>query len=139
MKNVLLILVMIIISPIAYGYDDFFITSDNPITKIENKTPDIISVKEVTTLMNERNIIIISIKKEGCGIFNLTSNEKQSEIKITIKDNKVNISTSDYNYYTLDKAPGVFELDPPPINIKKGKEVKPSGEITSLEHIGEEE
>ncbi len=138
MKKSLFLLLTLIISPIVYGYDDYFITSENPITKIENKTPNIISVKEVTTLMNDRNIIIIEIKKEGNGIFNLTSNGKQSEIKITIKDNKVKISPSDYNYYTLDKAPGVFELDPPPINIPKKKEEKQTGKITSPEQVGEE-
>ena len=138
MKKSLFLLLTLIISPIVYGYDDYFITSENPITKIENKTPNIISVKEVTTLMNDRNIIIIEIKKEGNGIFNLTSNDKQSEIKITIKDNKVQISPSQYNYYILDKAPGVFELDPPPTNLFKGKPKEETGKVTSLEELGEE-
>ena len=140
MKKLILLLFAIIISPIAYGYEDYFLTSENPITEIENETPDILTVTEVTTLMNDKNILIIEIKKEGCGKLNLTSNNKETELKLTIKNNKVEISPSEYSFYTLDMAPGVFNLDPPPTNITaKKKETKQAGEVTSIEHIGEEE
>ncbi len=134
----LIILCCIAIAPAAFGFENYVITSDNAITAIDNNTPDIIEIHEMTTIMNEKNTIIVECKKEGKGKFTLTSNGKKSEFDMNITKNKTELKTSgNYTCYILDTAPGVFELDEPPVLPAK-KRVTPKG-LTSIEiQIGDE-
>ncbi len=123
----------------AYAYENCIITSDNPITSVENKTPGIISIQEITTIMNDRNTVIIECLKEGSGEFTITSGGKESKFNIKISANKSEMKGSTgYNWYVLDMAPGVFELDPPPMPKNIKKPLPPKG-ITGADSLIESE
>ncbi len=131
MKRVLTICCLAFAST-AMGFENYIITGENTITKIENKTPEIIDIRELTTIMNEKNTIIVECKKAGKGEFILTSDGKESNFTINISDNCSELKgTKDYTWYVLDTAPGVFELDPPPMKTVKNT-AQPKG-ITSAE------
>lgn len=131
----LIILCFIAAAPSVYGYENCIITSESPITAINNKTPDIISIQELTTIMNDKNTIIIECKKNGNGNFTITSGDKESEFRINITENKTELSTvKGYSGYILDMAPGVFELDLPPIP-PAAKITRPSKGITAADSL----
>ena len=137
MKKLILICTLLT-APAAFGLENYVITSNNTITNIENNTPDIIEVHEMTTIMNEKNTVIVECKKEGKGKFSLTSDGKKNEFEMNISKNKTELKTSgNYTCYILDTAPEVFELDPPPAAATK-KRISPNG-LTSIEiKIGDE-
>ena len=138
MKKLLLIFCLAA-APAVFGFENYIITSDKTITTIENKTPDIINIREITTIMNEKNTVIVECQKEGKGKFVLTSGGEKSEFSMNITKNKTELKTSgDYSCYILDTAPGVFEIDPPPAAVHK-KRISPKG-LTSIEiKIGDED
>ena len=139
MKKFIFLTCCLFISNSAFSFENYIITSENKITNVENKTPDIIDVKILTTIMNEKNTVIVECKKAGKGEFVLTSRGMLDKFTVNSSEEKSTIVyPKGYFCHVLDKAPGVYELDPPPVHVPS-KRVKPKG-LTSIEiKIGDEE
>ena len=84
---------------------------------------DFIDVEIVTTLLNERNTIVVTSKNEGRGEFCIIlENGQISDFVVTIDDVESKIKTNkNYEIFTIDSVSKIettdeldFELDLPP-------------------------
>lgn len=123
MKKILGVLLAINFILPAFAYDDFVVSVGDTIAQIKNKTPNIIDVEIVTTLLNERNTIVVTSKKEGRGEFCIIlENGQISDFVVTIDDVESKIKTNkNYEIFTIDSVSKIettdeldFELDLPP-------------------------
>lgn len=123
MKKILGVLLAINFILPAFAYDDFVVSVGDTIAQIKNKTPNIIDVEVVTTLLNERNTIVVTSKKEGRGEFCIIlENGQISDFVVTIDDVESKIKTNkNYEIFTIDSVSKIettdeldFELDLPP-------------------------
>ena len=108
----------------SFAYDDFVISIGDTVSQIKNKTPDIIDVQTITTLLNERDTIIVTSKKEGKGQFCvILENGQISDFTVRVSNTNSEIKTNkNYEIFKIDeyseeKANSEelnFEIDLPP-------------------------
>ena len=136
MKNGKLLILICFIFNIclsAYSYEDCIITTNGKMTDIKIQHNDIIDVFPLTTIMNEKNTLIVHPLKTGNTKFSILKNNKDKfifDVKVTKDKTEINnvvgfeIYTLDCppedEYLELDEPPAPFDLDEPPAmqNIK---------------------
>ena len=116
MKKLLgFVLALTLIQP-AFAYEDFIISIGDTVAQIKNKNPELIDIQILTTLMNERDTIVVSSKKEGTGYFSIIlENGRISNFKVDINEKNSEIQSKDkYNIFKIDDFAKEMELDLPP-------------------------
>ncbi len=100
----------------AFAYEDFIISIGDTVAQIKNKNPELIDIQILTTLMNERDTIVVSSKKEGTGYFSIIlENGRISNFKVDINEKNSEIQSKDkYNIFKIDDIAKEMELDLPP-------------------------
>ena len=116
MKNFIGILLSLILGLSAYAYEDFLISVGDIVAQIKNNSPEIIDVKTQVTIMNERNLVIVTCLKEGIGKFSLMlENGKVEDFQVTVNKKESKIETSaNFEIFTIDDISKEWELDLPP-------------------------
>lgn len=98
------------------GFDNYLIISKEPIKKISSKDKSVADVKILSTLMNERNMIILEIKKTGKTILNIEFQDMNTDIEVNVKKNKTIIEPKKgFEYLMLDIPPEILEIDEPQV------------------------
>lgn len=116
MKKLLgFVLALTLIQP-AFAYEDFIISIGDTVAQIKNKNPELIDIQILTTLMNERDTIVVSSKNEGTGYFSIIlENGRISNFKVDINEKNTEIQSKDkYNIFKIDDIAKEMELDLPP-------------------------
>lgn len=114
-KTLGFVLALTLIQP-AFAYEDFIISIGDTVAQIKNKNPELIDIQILTTLMNERDTIVVSSKKEGTGYFSIIlENGRISNFKVDINEKNSEIQSKDkYNIFKIDDIAKEMELDLPP-------------------------
>lgn len=128
MKKGLIILGLIFLISPAFGADfvelkideDYLITTDKVIKKIEIKNPAMLEIRPFFTIFNEKNLLLLNPKKIGKTFFSFESEGEVFGFEIQINPNKKEfndfetVTKSGFNFLLLDKPPENLELDEPP-------------------------
>lgn len=117
MKKVLTIALFSVLIQPDFAYEDLIISNTNTITQIKNRTPDIINIEPIYTIMNERNTVLINVLTEGIADFSLElETGKVANFELSASKNKTEIkkSAKDFNIFVVDDYVESVELDLPP-------------------------
>ena len=117
MKKILIYLTLLIFSTPCFAYEDLIINSSEPVFKIENKTPSIISIDTLATIQNERKTIFVNIKQIGKGEFELVlETEKFYSFELNITDTKTEVirGSEEFDVFVIDDYVKEIEIDLPP-------------------------
>ena len=117
MKKILGILFNFAIALQATAYEDLIMSCDDTIAQIKNKTPYIITVDTLTTLMNNRDTILVDTLKEGTGEFTLifeTGQIADFKLKIDEKSTQIIKQTKNFDVFVIDDYAKETEIDLPP-------------------------
>lgn len=117
MKKILGILFCYTIALQTFAYDDLIISCGDTIAQIKNRTPNIVTVETLTTIMNERDTILVDVLKEGTADFTLIFETGQiADFKLNIdeKSTKITKQTKDFEVFVIDDYAKEIEIDLPP-------------------------
>ncbi len=115
MKKILLT-VLLSTMPV-YAFEDYMIISTSPVKSVTVQNQDIINVKPVFTIDNEKKIIIVTPKSKGKTKINvnLYDSEKTIDVKVT-EDSTTLKPQNGFNYFLMDTPPQKPEIPLPPAN-----------------------
>lgn len=100
----LLILLIILICPQVYAFEDYVIVSENPVKSIYCEDEEIVSVLPFFTIDNSKNTILLKSKKEGNTFIVIETTEGEKNINIQVQPQKTVLPELDgLTYFVLDK------------------------------------
>lgn len=105
-KNILFTTVLMLLSANIVSAENYIMLSNESITAVDCSNPDVISVKPLSTLMNDKKTIIISPLKDGTAEFKVKLKHRTLCYKAVVKDCKI-----DFNGNRVIK---IVPLDLPP-------------------------
>ena len=118
-KYILTLLSFLITLPVL-AYEDCIITTNGKLTDIKIQHNDIVDVFPLTTIMNDKNTLIIHPLKDGATKFTVIKNNKDKflfSVKVTDEQTEINANEG-FEVITIDCPPGAYEyyfnLDEPP-------------------------
>ncbi len=97
-------------------FEDYLILSQKAVKKASSSNTQIVDIKILTTVMNERTTVIVSPKSKGIAKITLIIDDTSYEIKVNVKDNKTILTPkiSVFEYIQLDLPPYMPDIDLPP-------------------------
>ena len=120
MKEIKTVLIIVFISFFMFVTSDvvqaenYILLSTELIENVENCNPDIISIKPLATLMNDKKNIIVSPLKDGVAQFKIVLKRRTLCYKAVVKDDKIE--------FKGNMAIKIVPLDLPP-------EILPQGDV----------
>lgn len=113
-KKILTILLMSCTLP-AMAFEDYMIVSEQPVKSVTVQNENIVNVKPIFTIDNQKKLLIVTPKKTGKTKVYITSAGKVSmlDIKITSKTTKLTPHEG-FEYYTIDIPPEEIFIPAPP-------------------------
>ena len=115
-KNILITTVLMLLSTNLVFAENYILLSNEPITKVECVNSGVISVKPLTSLMNEKKTLLISPLKNGTGEFSIKLKYRTLNYKAIVKDGKIEFKGNSF----LKIVP----LDLPPEILPQNEECK---------------
>lgn len=104
MKKFLLMFLIFTI-PQAYGFEDYIIVSDAPVSSIIWSDDDVLSAFPMLTIDNKKDTIILMAKKEGKASITIQTDLGNSQIDVEVRPDKTILSDVEgFTYFNLDKA-----------------------------------
>ena len=120
MKLLKILTVFFIFSAPAFAFEDYIITNNSKLTDIRIENHDVIDVFPLTTVMNEKNTLIVHPLKTGRSNFSVLKNNKNIILfSVKVDNEKTTILPVDgFEIFKLDTPPDFYEyeLDLPPIS-----------------------
>jgi len=92
--------------------ENYIMLSNESITAVECQNSGVISVKPLSTLMNDKRTIIISPLKDGVADFKVKLKNRTLGYKATVKDNKIE--------FKGNRVIKIVPLDLPPEILPQG-------------------
>lgn len=115
-KNVLITSILLLFATNFAQAENYILLSNEPITKVECVNSGVISVKPLTSLMNEKKTLLISPLKNGTGEFSIKLKYRTLNYKAIVKDGKIEFKGNSF----LKIVP----LDLPPEILPQNEECK---------------
>lgn len=115
-KNVLISSIFLLFATNFAQAENYILLSNEPITKVECINPSVISVKPLTSLMNEKKTLLILPLKNGIGEFSIKLKYRTLNYKAIVKDGKIEFKGNNF----LKIVP----LDLPPEILPQNEECK---------------
>lgn len=114
MKKILLTFLLTNCIP-AMAFEDYMIVSEQPVKTVTVQNENIVNVKPVFTIDNQKKLLIVTPKKSGKTKIYVTSADKVSmlDIKVTSKTTKITPHDG-FEYYTIDIPPEEIFIPAPP-------------------------
>lgn len=102
-KLILLILTATICSP-ALAFDDYVIISARPIRYVNVQNDEILTIRPVSTIDNDKKLLIMTPKKVGKTKINVFSGEEVRTIEVNVTEKSTEIQPTDgFEYYIIDE------------------------------------
>ena len=121
MKHILLILALISMNTAAYCAD-YILTSERPVKAVYVRNEDILIAKPLYTLSNDKENIIISVKKDGKTAILVNRFDEEIILDVKIKDGEMKIKNDkSFEYFPIDIPPEGLEILPPPVLNQRSK------------------
>ena len=118
MKYILSILTILFVTNAVFAYEDCIISTNGKLTDISIEHNDIIDVFPLTTVMNEKNTLILHPLKCGSTRFCVLKNNKDKIMfNVKIGTDKTTVDPVEgFDILTVDCPPDLYEyeLDEPP-------------------------
>lgn len=89
LKNLFYSIVMLIIVANAGFANSYIMLANYPITAVEGDKSNVVCVKPMTSLMNEKKSIIVTPLKDGVGEFKVKLKNRTLTYKAIVKDGQI--------------------------------------------------
>lgn len=107
MKKLFLLLSIFLISHQAYGFEDYVVISDNPVSSIVWSDDSVLEASPLLTIDNRKDTIIVKIKKEGQATLTIETSVGRRNIEVDVTPEKTVLSEVEgFSYFVLDKSEG---------------------------------
>ncbi len=114
MKKLCLSLILIIFGSTAFGAN-YIITSDRPVKAVYVRNEDILTAKPLYTLNNDKENIVVSVKKDGKTAILVNRFDEEIILDVRIKDGEMKLKNDKgFEYFPIDNPPEALEILPPP-------------------------
>ncbi|MFI3299953.1 MAG: hypothetical protein R3Y28_00890 [Candidatus Gastranaerophilales bacterium] len=127
MKKIVFILALIIGLRVE-AFQDYVISSELPVLGVFSEDSDIVDLKPITTIDNEKKFIVMKVKSEGKVVIHIKTEDKNNKFSLNIKSDGVHFrKKKGFVFNKIDLPPenmhvnGVEILRPPTIDIRGGK------------------
>ena len=115
MKKLILILSIILIPLQAWAFEDYIFTSDSPVKSVSSSDESIVSVVPFFTIDNNKDTIIVKVKKEGNAQITVKLYDKDIVVKLQVTPDKTIFTNGDdFIFFPLDIPEEPVEILPPP-------------------------
>lgn len=115
MKKLILILSIILIPLQACAFEDYIFTSDSPVKSVSSSDESIVSVSPFFTIDNNKDTIIVKVKKEGNAEITVKLYDKDVVLKVqATPDKTIFTNGDDFVFFPLDTPDEPVEILPPP-------------------------
>ena len=115
MKKLILILSIILIPLQACAFEDYIFTSDSPVKSVSSSDESIVSVVPFFTIDNNKDTIIVKVKKEGNAQITVKLYDKDIVVKLQVTPDKTIFTNGDdFIFFPLDIPEEPVEILPPP-------------------------
>lgn len=102
MKKLFLMLILIV-SPQVYAYEDYLIISDRPVKSVSVTNHEIADAHAIFTIYNNKTNIILKVKNSGKTKLNLSYEDETLSIDIKTTPIKTSLSSNNnLEYFSLD-------------------------------------
>lgn len=122
MKKIILILLIISLNIPVFALEDCLVITKGKLTDIRIEDHNIIDVYPLTTLMNEKNTLIVHPIQTGKTHFCVLKNGKKIEMfNVEVKEDTTIIGEKNgFDILQIDCPPEIYEyeLDEPPVFVK---------------------
>lgn len=115
LRNTIITALFMFLSSNLVLAENYIMLSNEPITKVEISNSNVICVKPLTSLLNEKKTIIISPITDGTAEFKVKLKNRVLAYKATVKDGKID--------FQGNRVIKIIPLDLPP-------EILPKQEVT---------
>lgn len=117
-----LFLIFFCLSLKSFALEDYILLSKVPVKKVTSSNKEVIIAHILTTIMNEKNTLIIKSIGKGKAVLTFTIEDEVFDVAVNVKDNKTVFKNKNTNFefIKIDLPPESFEIDLPP-NIGGGK------------------
>ena len=88
-KNIFITTVLMLFATNIAFAENYILLSNEPITKVECSTGGVISVRPLTSLMNEKKTLLVCPIKDGVGEFSIKLKYRTLDYKAIVKDGKI--------------------------------------------------
>ncbi len=113
-KNSLILALIILLTQAAYAAD-YIVSSDRPVKAVYVRNEEILTAKPLYTLNNDKENIIISVKKDGKTAILVNRFDEEIILDVRIKDGEMKIKNDKgFDYFPIDNPPEGLEILPPP-------------------------
>lgn len=126
----LLMTILFLTSP-AWAYENLMIISPTPVTSVQVKNEEILKVRPVFTIDNEKKFIIVTPQKSGRTQINVVASDgnKTIEVSVTRRETNVKLPKGFASFgidmppegYDIPLPPNIGEIPAPPTSLKGGK------------------
>ncbi len=104
MKKIILSLLISMISLPTLAFDDYVIISARPIRYVNVQNDEILTIRPVSTIDNDKKLLIMTPKKEGKTKINVFSGEEVRTIEVNVTEKSTEIQPTDgFEYYIIDE------------------------------------
>ena len=115
MKKICLILSLLIMNTGAALSADYIVTSDKPVKAVYVRDEEILSAKPLYTLNNDKENIIITVKKDGKTAILVNRFDEEILLDVKVKNGELKIKDgAGFEYFPIDTPPEKLEILPPP-------------------------
>lgn len=88
----------------VYAFEDYVMISNYPIRYVNVQDDEILTIRPVSTIDNEKKLLILTPKKAGKTKINVFAGEEVQTIKVKITESTTEIEHVDgFAYYVIDK------------------------------------
>ena len=117
-KNVfflLILLVCVAFIPKVFAFDNYVVHTQKPVNKVVSSDRNIVTANVLVTIMNEKDTILISPKKEGKAFLIFEFKDETITVPVTVKKNRtVFKKNTGLEFVKIDSPPMLFQIDLPP-------------------------
>lgn len=104
MKRIILSLLISMISLPTLAFDDYVIISARPIRYVNVQNDEILTIRPVSTIDNDKKLLIMSPQKVGKTKINVFSGEEVRTIEVNVTEKSTEIQPTDgFEYYIIDE------------------------------------
>lgn len=104
MKKFLLAVSIILIPLQCFAFEDYIITSEKPVKSVSSSDESIISVMPFFTIDNNKDTIIVKVKREGNAQIIVKRNDKDVVVNVKVTPEQTTFTCDDdFAYFPLDR------------------------------------